>query len=99
VTRTDRRGISSRALPPLPLTRPSYVGVGTCNVAETTRGRASAGVDTSAPCSRGNAGTGLEWGTVGSDEADVGRVGAVCAAHATAAGEEGPDGFSITRED
>jgi hypothetical protein len=28
----------------------------------------------------------------------VGRVGAVCAALATAAGEEGPDGFSITRE-
>lgn len=30
---------------------------------------------------------------MGSDEADVGRVGAVCAALATAAGEEGPDGF------
>ena len=65
--------------------------MGTCNIAETTRGCTSAGVDASS-------GTGLEWGAAGSDEDDVCGVGAVCAALMAAAGEEGSDGFSTTRE-
>jgi len=98
VTRTDRRGsISSRALvPPPPRPRPPYVAVGTCNVAETTRGRTSAGVDPSAGCSPGN--SGWEVGTAGSDENDVAKASAICTALKTAAGEEGSDGFSTTRE-
>ena len=65
--------------------------VGTCDVAKTTRGRRSAGVDASS-------GTGLEEGTVGSDEDAVCGVGAVCAALTAAAEEEGSGGFSATGE-
>ena len=101
MTRTDRRGTStsSRALPPPRPPWPPYVAVGTCNVTE-TGGRTSAVVDASATCPWpwGNSGTGPEEGTAGSGEDDVDRVGAGCAALATAAGEELSDGLSTTRE-
>ena len=86
------------ALPPLRPPRPPYVGVGTCDVAETTGGRTSAGIDASSACPWGSSGTGSESGIARSEEGGVGREGASCAALTTAAGEERSDGFSTTRE-
>ena len=89
MTRTDCRGGTLwRVLPPPPPPSPIYIAVETRDVAETTRGRTSTGVDESSTCSRGNFGIGLEGRTAADD------FGRVCAALTTAAGEDDSGWFS-----